>query len=302
MQERSSTTVWIQAMRLRTLPLALSSIAMGSFIAASENQFDIFVFALSAITTILLQILSNLANDYGDSIHGADSDEREGPQRSVQSGEISRSGMRLGIIITAFLALVSGISLLVYAFDEIANGFIIFLFLGVASILAALGYTLGKNPYGYRGFGDVFVMIFFGLIGVFGTYFLYTGSFNKFILLPALSSGFMATAVLNINNIRDMESDFKAGKMSIPVRIGREKAVIYHWLLLTGTVISALAYVLLQFQNPYQLIFLLTLPLFIVNGKAIANKTNPKELDPYLKKMALTSLIFTVIFGLGQLF
>ena len=285
-------------MRLRTLPLALSSIAMGTFLAAAAGKFNLVIFLLCILTTILLQVLSNLANDYGDSIHGADHEERLGPERTVQSGQISPGNMRMAIGLSALLSLLSGIALLVYSLDVMAGGFFVFLGLGLAAILAALGYTLGKKPYGYQGLGDLFVLIFFGLIGVSGTYFLFTGTFNFFVLLPALSSGFMATAVLNINNIRDIDSDIKAGKKSIPVRLGRDRAVIYHWFLLGGALLSASFYIVVIHHNPWQFAFLITLPLFIMNGMSIKRADNPVEIDPYLKKMALTSLIFTMIFGI----
>lgn len=301
MNSSSKFTAWMQAIRLRTLPLALASIAMGSFLAADEGLFNSSIFILATITTTFLQILSNLANDYGDSLHGADSTQREGPKRSVQSGIISARSMKTAILITAVLSLVSGTVLLFIAIVNMNSTFFIFLLLGVAAILAAMGYTMGKNPYGYAGLGDLFVLLFFGLVAVLGTCFLFTGYLNYYHILPALTSGLFATAVLNVNNIRDIESDALAGKKSIPVRLGRDKAVLYHWFLLGTGFTLAVIYVLISYDSPFQFLFILSLPLFIQNGIDVQNKRSASELDPSLKKMAISSLIFTLLFGIGML-
>lgn len=295
-----NTKAWLEAFRLRTLPLALASIGMGSFLAAAESRFRWPIFALCSLTTIFLQVLSNLANDYGDSIHGADSEDREGPQRAVQSGAISSASMKNAMYLFGTLSLVSGIGLLYVAGIGI-QVLLLFLGLGVLAIIAAITYTAGSKPYGYIGLGDISVLIFFGILGVMGTFFLHTGFIDWKYLLPSISCGFFAIAVLNVNNIRDIQSDTKAGKRSIPVRIGRDKAVIYHWGLLIGGLLSALTFVLLDFSSFYQLIFLITVPLIIKNGKAVATLTKPKDLDPFLKQMALTTLIFVLTFGIGQL-
>lgn len=291
---------WIKAFRLRTLPLALSCIAMGGFLAASSGAFKWSIFLLSVATTIFLQILSNLANDYGDSIHGADSVDRKGPSRAVQSGAISAGQMKTAIIIFVLLCLASGISLLFISFGFDWNAILFFLGLGVLSILAAIAYTVGKKPYGYAGLGDFSVLIFFGLIGVMGSAYLFTKNVNWIQVLPALSCGFFSMGVLNINNIRDIESDRKAGKFSIPVRIGREKAVAYHWFLIVGGIVSALLFVILNYQSPWQLLFVASIPLFIKNGLSVQQKPSG-QLDPYLKQLALSTLLFVLLFGLGQL-
>ncbi len=294
-----SSQAWLSAIRLRTLPLALACIAMGSFLAAANQSFNLLIFLLCALTTICLQILSNLANDYGDSVHGIDSALREGPARAVQSGKISLSAMRKAMILLAFLSLISGISLLVVALRINYKAFLFFFFLGLLSITAAVAYTAGKKPYGYVGLGDISVFVFFGIVGVSGTYFLHTMQFERLILLPAISCGFFATAVLNVNNIRDINSDRVAGKKSIPVRIGREKAVHYHWFLLTAGLVAALLFVAFYFYSFWQLIFLVTVPLLIANGSAVKNKKTASELDPFLKQMAMTTLLFVLTFGLG---
>lgn len=291
---------WLKAFRLRTLPLALSCIAMGGILAASSGAFQWNIFLFSIVTTIFLQILSNLANDYGDSIHGADSADRKGPSRAVQSGAITPGQMKTAIIIFVLLCLASGVSLLLISFGMNWNAIFFFFGLGVLSILAAIAYTVGKKPYGYAGLGDFSVLIFFGLIGVMGSNYLFTKQLNWIQVLPAMSCGFFSMGVLNINNIRDIESDRKAGKFSIPVRIGRESAVTYHWFLLAAGMLGALIYALVTYRAPLQLLFLLSFPFFIVNGLSVQRKSS-EQLDPYLKQLALSTLLFVVLFGLGHL-
>ncbi|MFP4091280.1 MAG: 1,4-dihydroxy-2-naphthoate polyprenyltransferase [Cyclobacteriaceae bacterium] len=293
---------WVLAARPRTLPLALASIGMGAFLAASVESFDWKIFLLSALTTIFLQILSNLANDYGDSVHGADSAEREGPARAVQSGYISPAEMKRAMTLFGMLSLVSGIWLLLTALSsEQLLLLLFFLVLGLLAIAAAITYTSGGKPYGYDGLGDISVLIFFGLVGVLGSSYLYTQQLNWSYVLPALSCGFFSTAVLNINNIRDIRTDKLAGKRSIPVRLGRERAVMYHWALLALGLASSLLYVLLHYASPWQLLFLLTIPMLIRNGKAVKRYQTAASLDPYLRQMALTTLLYVLTFGLGHL-
>jgi 1,4-dihydroxy-2-naphthoate polyprenyltransferase len=292
---------WIGAFRLRTLPLALSSIAMGGFLAYKADAFRWSIFLLCVLTTIFLQILSNLSNDYGDTIHGADSEDRKGPSRAVQSGAITAGAMRLAIVAFTILSLLSGLSLLFIAFGTDWTGILFFLALGLLSIAAAIAYTVGKKPYGYLGLGDISVFIFFGLVGVLGSYFLFVKDVTWIQMLPASSCGFFSVAVLNINNIRDIDSDRKAGKYSVPVRIGRDRAIVYHWALLILGILSGVAYTFATFESYSQLLLLLSIPLFIKNGVAVASRPS-QALDPFLKQMALSTLAFVLLFGLGILF
>ncbi|MFD2200735.1 1,4-dihydroxy-2-naphthoate polyprenyltransferase [Shivajiella indica] len=291
---------WLHAVRLRTLPLALSSILMGSLLAANSNNFRWHVFILAALTTIFLQVLSNLSNDYGDSIHGADSEDRKGPVRAVQSGMIELSEMKRAIVILSALSLFSGLSLLYFSLQD-WKLFFLFLGFGILAIWAAITYTSGKNPYGYMGLGDISVFLFFGLLGVAGTYFLHSMDLSVEVFWPAISLGCFSTAVLNINNIRDIESDKKAGKKSIPVRIGRNKAILYNWILLLAGNISLLLFALTNEAEGSMLAFL-TLPLMIFIGKSVQIKKEAHELDPYLKKMAISTLMWVILFGIGLLF
>lgn len=269
--------------------------------AAAYGTFDAAVVGLCVLTTLFLQILSNLANDYGDSIHGADSVHREGPKRAVQAGHIKAEHMKKGMAVFSLLSLVTGLLLLWVAFGtEGIYLFLIFLGLGLASIWAAINYTAGSKPYGYAGLGDVFVFIFFGLVGVLGTFFLQARELEPLVIFPAMVCGFFSMAVLNVNNIRDINSDVLAGKRSIPVRLGPKRARIYHIFLLIGGVASAFAYVLFHFYSAWQFLFVLALPLLISNGVNVWRKQTSAELDPYLKQMAITTMLFVLLFGLGQ--
>lgn len=289
---------WLSAARPRTLPLSLSSILMGSFLAASIGQFNWLIFAFCCLTTIALQVLSNFANDYGDTQNGADLAGRVGPQRAVQSGAITPKQMLNGIIVLAIVCLIFGISLLYFAFkDASTDEFLGFLGLGLLCMLAAYTYTAGKKPYGYAGLGDISVLIFFGLVGVLGSNYLYTKTFDWLNLLPALSCGFFATGVLNINNIRDIESDTRAGKKTIPARLGRETAIRYHWFLLVAGMASILLFSVLKEQ--YMILYVLCFPLFFINGIKVSKLPNP---DPMLKQMSLSTLAFVLLFGIGQVF
>jgi 1,4-dihydroxy-2-naphthoate polyprenyltransferase len=291
---------WIEAARPRTLPLALSCILMGCFLAYADGNFNSLVAILSIMTTIFLQILSNFANDYGDAVSGKDNDLRQGPRRAVHSGQITRSAMGRAIVLFSVLSLASGIGLLYVALQNAsAQVFWVFLGIGLACIAAAITYTAGKRPYGYVGLGDVSVLIFFGWVGVLGTYYLHTLDWSWNLILPATSCGLFAVAVLNINNIRDIESDRATGKNSIPVRLGRDRAVGYHWIILLTGMACVLLYTFTHFAQYTQLLFLLSFPLFIRNGLAVARLRQAAELDPYLKQMALSTLFFVIMFGIG---
>lgn len=291
---------WIAAFRLKTLPLALSNTIMGSALAAGNNKFSWTVFGLAALTTILLQIMSNMANDYGDFVNGKDTAERIGPKRMVQSGEISAKSMLRGIIIIGILTAFSGLVLILVgtAGIDITN-ILIFGALGIGAIVAAIKYTVGKNPYGYRGLGDIFVFIFFGLVGVIGTYFLHTQSFSWDLLLPASAMGFLSTGVLNMNNLRDYEADKNANKNTIVVAMGPQKAKLYHLFLVGGAVLLAVIYTIINYNSPWQWLFLLSFPVLLLNLKTVFTYKNSIELYPELGKLAMGTLLFAISFGVG---
>lgn len=291
---------WIQAFRLRTLPLALSSAILGSFLAYADGQFNTVVFGLAVSTTIFLQILSNLANDFGDSQHGTDNVNRLGPERTVQSGKISKKEMKWLIVVFVSLSFISG-GLLIFSGIHTTNAWMIILFflLGIASIVAAIKYTVGKNPYGYSGLGDIFVFIFFGLLGVCGTYFLHTNQFDPLLLLPAASVGLLSAGVLNLNNMRDIENDAASGKKTLVVRIGSQNAKVYHASLIVLSPLLSLVYVIKTWQSVYQLMFLLSIvPLGFHLYEVFKNHV-PNKLNNQLKVLALTTFFFSVTYSLG---
>jgi 1,4-dihydroxy-2-naphthoate octaprenyltransferase len=291
---------WIQAARLRTLPLAIANVSMGAVLAKYFGTFDWSIYLMTTVTAILLQVLSNLANEYGDFIHGADHADRSGPSRTVQSGAISANAMKKAMHLTAGLSILSGVILICLTTLSIPMK-IVFLALGLIAVWASINYTAGSNPYGYRGYGDVSVFLFFGLLSVLGSYYLQRVQWQWSILLPAISCGAFSMGVLNVNNIRDLESDAMAGKNSLALMMGRVKAVRYHALLLTIGIIASAVFTMIHFERWLQWFFLIITPLLIVNFRAVQLNNTPMELDPYLKQMALTTLLFVVTFGLGLL-
>ncbi|MFT6746967.1 MAG: 1,4-dihydroxy-2-naphthoate octaprenyltransferase [Glaciecola sp.] len=292
---------WLAAFRLRTLPLAFSSIITGSAIAYYHFSFDALIFSLALLTTLFLQVLSNLANDYGDSEHGADNENRIGPERTVQSGAISKKHMKIAMVVFSILALSSGIPLIVEGTKNInLKWFLIFLILGIGSIAAAIKYTAGKNPYGYKGLGDVFVFIFFGLVGVIGTFILQFQYINRFLLIeslfPAIAMGCFSAAVLNMNNMRDHLNDKNSGKITLAVRLGTKGSKIYHSTLIFTGIASMYYFGYISHFGTTDYLFL-SVPnlLFIVHLLKVINVTDEKYYDPELKKIALTTFLFSII-------
>jgi 1,4-dihydroxy-2-naphthoate octaprenyltransferase len=309
--------IYIQAARLRTLPLSISGIIVGSFLGIQDsfalnkitafgdfNCLSIFqspIFWLAILTTIGFQVLSNFANDYGDGIKGTD-DNRTGEKRLVASGAITPKQMKRAMVITAILTLVLALLLIYTSFGKDDFGYsILFFGLGITSIVAAIKYTVGKSAYGYSGFGDVFVFVFFGLLSVVGSYFLFTKEINGVIFLPAFSIGLLSTAVLNLNNMRDRENDQKVGKNTLVVKIGAEFAKYYHYVLIIASFLFALLFTVLKFQSLFQFLFVIAyIPLlkhllFVVKNKEEA------AFDGELKNIALSTFFFGILFGLGQI-
>ena len=289
---------WINAFRLRTLPLAFSCIIMGSGLAFGDDQFNLTVFVLALITTLFLQILSNLANDYGDFVKGTDNKNRVGPERTLQAGLITKDEMVTAMWIIALLCSVFGVWLIYEGTKGLdlhrAGLFAIF---GLAAMGAAVKYTMGKNPYGYAGLGDVFVFLFFGWLGVIGSYFLHTHSIDIKIVLPASAIGFFTTAVLNINNMRDHEADAKSGKNTLVVRIGISWAKRYHFMLNFIGVLFIVLYTVPAINAIW--CFLFGFVLFIKPAREILRSKDYTSFDPYLKKQAIAIFLFTIIFVVG---
>lgn len=295
---------WLHAFRLRTLPLAVSSIIVGSACAAYLQKLSSYVvfrpvvLALALLTAILLQILSNLANDLGDHQHGTDNAERVGPQRAVQSGAITPAQMKRAMIICGLLAFVSGCTLITTALGLTLKT-LLFLLLGLAAIGAAVKYTFGSNPYGYAGLGDISVFLFFGIVGVCGTFYLHTKTYDPLLLLPASAFGLLSTGVLNVNNMRDIMNDATSGKRTLVVRMGSANARIYHTVLVAGGLLILLASTSTVFVSPWQLLFLLALPGFIIHLKRVWSASEPRSLDPQLKVLALGTFLTALLFSLG---
>ena len=293
---------WIRAARPRTVLLSFSGVLLGGFLAIAkapepvEGPTPWLCLFFCALTAVLLQILSNLANDYGDFKKGTDSAKRIGPQREMQSGAITEKEMRLGIAVVSAMCLVSGALIFVFArlsWQELA----VFAALGLGAVLAALFYTLGKHPYGYQGLGDLFCFLFFGWAAVAGTFYLATKTLDFSVLLPASAMGFLSNAVLNINNMRDVENDRASGKNSLVVKMGLKKAFVYHCLLIGGAFVCLTIYLVLHHAAWYAYLFWLLFPIFLKDLIAI-KKTTPELLDPFLGRQVKHSFLLVVVYGL----
>lgn len=288
---------WLSAFRLRTLPLALSTILMGNALALNEQAFSYKIFILSIIVTILLQILSNLANDYGDGVKGTDNAQRVGPTRAIQSGKITKNQMKIAIIIFVLLALFFGLWLV---FIAIENPIIIigFIALGLGAIVAAIAYTVGKKAYGYSGLGDLFVFIFFGLVGVLGTFYLQSHTFEYINILPAIAIGAFSTAVLNLNNMRDIENDRQSNKNTLVVKMGLEQAKKYHASLFFWAYLAL--FIFLYFNEnglPQLYLSMATVVVLLIHTKhllAVKQAVKYESFDPQLKVVALSSFLLSL--------
>ena len=294
---------WIQAARLRTLPLSVSGIIVGSFYAMSQSMFNwkIVIFALS--TTLGLQILSNFANDYGDGLKGTDNEDRVGPKRAIQSGVITPAAMKRALVITSILTLISAILLIYVAFKDHNLGFSLFyLGLGILAIASAIRYTVGNSAYGYRGYGDIFVFVFFGLVSTLGIYFMFAKEMDWLLLLPATAIGFLSVAVLNLNNMRDEASDRKSNKNTLVVKMGAANAKVYHYFLVISAMILVLEFSYFKDFNIDQYIYVLAYIPIIKHLVTVYKNKNPKELDPELKKVALSTFALSVLLSLSMIF
>jgi len=291
---------FIKAARLRTLPLSISGIILGGFLAMSDGLFNGVIFSLAILTTIGFQVISNFANDYGDGVKGTDAI-RIGEERMVSSGKISPKQMKKAILISVILTIIFALFLIYESFGLSNFGYsLLFFVLGIVSIVAAIKYTVGDLAYGYSGFGDIFVFLFFGLLSVLGSYFLFTKEIYFLLTLPAISIGLLSTAVLNLNNMRDYQNDKKSNKNTIVVKIGLKAAKRYHYSLLLLSFISAVSYVVLTFTKTVQFIFLLAYIPLVIHALFVYNNKEELRLDAELKKVALSTFLFSVLLGLGQ--
>jgi 1,4-dihydroxy-2-naphthoate octaprenyltransferase len=295
----TTTQAWIKAVRLRTLPLSLSGIIIGSFIAKFNGFWDTRIFSLAMLTTILFQILSNLANDLGDSLKGTDNTQRIGPVRAVQSGVISKKQMTIAVVLTSLLSLLSASYLILLGTTQLPSEMRWFYAaLAVTCILAAITYTIGKNAYGYLGLGDIMVFLFFGWVSVLGVYPLFAKELDWLLLLPASCIGLLSAAVLNLNNMRDRVNDEQSGKRTLVVKMGGDAAKIYHTLLILGGLTCLGSYIFL-INHPMAFIGLLPSVLLIIHLRKVAATTDAKTFDPELKKVALSTFFIAILTAVG---
>jgi 1,4-dihydroxy-2-naphthoate octaprenyltransferase len=294
---------WIEAARVRTLPLSVSGIIVGSFYAMSQGMFNWNIVTFALLTTLGLQILSNFANDYGDGVKGTDNKDRVGPMRAIQSGMITPNAMKKAIGLTAVITFTFAVLLIYFAFKESYLLYsLFFLMLGIVAIASAIRYTVGKGAYGYRGFGDLFVFIFFGMVSTFGVYFMFSKSIDWLLLLPATAIGFLSVGVLNLNNMRDEESDRKAGKNTIVVKMGGENAKKYHFFLVISAMVLVLLFAFLTNFHFDQYIFVVAYFPLISHLITVYKNKNPKLLDPELKKLAISTFILSILLSLSLIF
>jgi 1,4-dihydroxy-2-naphthoate octaprenyltransferase len=301
----STFKTWISAMRLRTLPLASSAILLGIAMADLRYSANTTVAILCITTAICLQILSNFANDYGDFTKGTDNDQRVGNMRALQSGNISVGQMRAAIVLFVALSLISGITLLYQATGgKPGISFLLFLLLGFAAIAAAIKYTIGKKAYGYSGFGDIFVFIFFGPVSVMGTFILcsrmeFSWPADWIVVFPSIAVGLLSTAVLNTNNIRDIQNDFASGKFTIPVKLGLQKARIYHSFLMSSALIAWSLVVYVSFFHWIQLLVFPAMFLVIKPWIGVLKTEPSPAYNGYLKQLSLGTLLLVIVFMLS---
>lgn len=312
---------WIEAARLRTLPLSVSGIIVGSMYALAyptdnvltpTEIFNWQLFGFALLTTLGLQILSNFANDYGDGIKGTDNEHRVGPKRAIQSGIISAPAMKRAIIITSVLTFISATLLIYFAFgvDYIWYS-LIFLVLGILAIISAIRYTVGNTAYGYSGYGDLFVFIFFGLVSTLGVNFLYSKQLDWILVLPAAAIGFLSVGVLNLNNMRDIESDKMSNKNTIVVKIGLAAAKKYHYFLIVSAMILVLVFAIyIDFNKDVEpekfnfdtYFFIVAFFPLISHLITVYKNKNAKLLDPELKKLAISTFLLSILLSLSLIY
>ena len=299
--EANSLKIWLQAARLRTLPLSFSGIIAGAALAIGEGAFNVYIALLTLWCTLLFQVISNFANDYGDGLKGTDNDQRLGPKRVLQSGLLTASQLKRGIVILSVVALISVLGLLLVSFGW-TNWpyFVLFFILGIASIWSAIRYTVGGSAYGYKGFGDLFVFLFFGLLSVLGSKFLYTFHISISDLLPALVLGSLSVSVLNLNNLRDHENDRLSNKNTLVVKFGYKWGKIYHLLLLSLAFLASLGIAYFSFDSSLNLWPLLVFIPLLFHAIKVFKTTSPSLLDPELKKVALLTFLWSICFLIGH--
>lgn len=292
---------WIISARPKTLPLAISSLLVGNCLAYFVHSFHYPILILTLITGCLLQILSNLANDYGDAVKGLDDDSRIGPLRAIQLGTISLPQLKTSLYVLIALCVISGLFLLSMSYDTFTE-FLGFITLGLISIIAAITYTIGRHAYGYLGLGDLSVLIFFGFISIFGSFYLQTKSFHLFLIYPSISCGLLAVAVLNLNNLRDYHNDKQKNKITLIVMLGIKFGKIYHFMLIFIAFLNLLFFTLSYLKHGWIFIYLLTLPLLIIHVRQVKIAQSAVDFVPELERMVKLALFIQSLFMISLVF
>lgn len=290
----------IRSMRLRTLPLSTAGIVLGIMLACAEHRVPWYVILLTVLTTISLQILSNMSNELGDWLSGVDGKGREGPKYGIEGGGLTEDEMRSCIRIMVLVCCILGLGMIRASFRTIlcieSESLVV---LGAAAIWAAMHYTLGNKPYGYRGLGDIFVFIFFGLVPVAGGFFVCSHMIDYSTLLPGAAIGLFSVGVLNVNNIRDMKSD-EGTRVTVPLKLGEHRTRIYHTILITGGWILMIVYTILFTDGWMPFLFCLTLPLYTKHLIGVWKRSG-RELDPMLPMLVISTFIFSLLAGAGYI-
>ena len=285
-------------MRLRTLPLSTGGVLLGILLATADYKVDVRVAVLIVLTTVFLQILSNLSNELGDVLHGTDTQDRKGPQYGLNSGVLSIGEMKFLIGLAVVLCIVSGTAMTLLSFGTLWDmTSILVLLLGAAAIMGAMKYTLGRRPYGYRGLGDFYVFLFFGLVAVLGSYFVAAHTLFLRLLLPGAAVGCFSVGVLNVNNIRDMKTD-APNRVTVAIRLGERNAKIYQAVLVVLGWVFMLAYCQLRMFSWWHYLFVATLPLYVLHLAGVFRRSG-RELDPMLPLLVISTFLFCLLAGVG---
>ncbi len=299
-RQRTAMKAWIEALRLRTLPLSMSGVIVAAGLAAHYGVFRIEVFIPMLVMVLLMQILSNFADEYGDLEKGVDNEGRIGPVRGMQRGEIGKEQMRRAMIGCGILTFCAGMVLLVISFGfENARLITLFAVLGLLCIAAAIKYTVGRGAYGYYALGDVVCLCCYGLVAVIGGFFLHAHFVTVAVCLPAVGLGLLICAMLNLNNMRDRENDAACGKNTLVVLLGQKKALLYHcWLLICG-MLGFLAFNTASgIGEPLRYLYvLLFIPLVMQLARTLKVK-DPAEYDKLMKPISMTTALLSLVFAL----
>jgi 1,4-dihydroxy-2-naphthoate polyprenyltransferase len=293
---------WISAFRIRTLPLSVAGIVVASLLAKSKGFFDVTIFILALLSAMALQVLSNLGNDYGDGLKGTDNDKRIGPKRAIQTGSISPESMKKALYINVLVVILLVLALFFSAFGwEKWKYILLFAAMSIFAIWAALKYTVGDSPYGYKGLGDIFVFFFFGPGGVLSAYFLYTHHLDWYPVLPAISLGLFSAAVLNLNNMRDIENDTSSGKITLAVKLGKQNSKKYHYFVLVTAILLTVLFVLVHYEKQIHLLAILALLPIVFHVFKLDKIKDQRDFDPQLKILALGTFVFALVLGISRI-